>query len=148
MQTIRKPSVLRRLTRRLGIEPGIIATDMLLSNVVALGTDLGELLGEPEVEFHTGNLQTGNIDATVPKGKRWHLLGLMKGSTTGASTLRLVAPSGDTFDLLATSTSSWNQLYGRGYIDERWIIRMLQTSNAGDASGKGFSRWVIVEDSF
>jgi len=149
MQVIRKPSILRRLTERLGIEPGILATDRVLSQIVQPITNVDELLQAVGITLATGNLETGNIEIPVPRVKRWTLLGISRATTTGLTTVRLVAPSGDTYDLDPTTASAQNWLFGKGFIiDQLWIIRLLQTSNAADASGKTLSAWFIEEDAY
>jgi hypothetical protein len=93
MWTIRRPSILRRLTDRLGIEPLAQASDMNLSPQVVGITNLDELLAETKIAAFTISV-TANAYytlATVPVGKRWKIVSYRISRQSGTYTFSYTA---------------------------------------------------------
>lgn len=85
---IRKPDILRRLTDRFGIEPGAVASDMLMPGLVLLVSDVNELqlVDKIVIDIFVVNSTGYKEGVQVPAGKRWNLLGVTLFVSTGSHT--------------------------------------------------------------
>ncbi|MBA7543101.1 hypothetical protein ES705_35427 [subsurface metagenome] len=151
-EEIRKPSILRGLASRLGIEPGVIAVRRWLAPAVMPVTQVDALLEESLLDFKLANL-SGSGDPvvyfTVPAKKRWRLLLVKRYVTAGNSRLSIKdVARNKSFFLEDTGTAAVLHKFGRDYVlGPGWVIRMDHTENAGDMNVY-MDIWYIEEDAF
>lgn len=139
MWTIRKPEILRRLTERLGIEPGVISPDLVLPGAISLVVDLDALLEEAVADTNGALVLTpaagSFVEAfLVPVGEVWELLMITRSLTTANSNIG-ARIGGQYIPLSPPATTALTVWTGRGYFfhpgDQ---LGMLTTGNAGDGA--------------
>ena len=133
---INKPALIRRLTDRFGIEPGVIAPYMNLLPMVVLVSNADELLAEAKIGYEAKNLTAAAGTFTsyfeVPTGKRWRLLHIWKASTAGGSIFKIKERGGTAraWDAGLTADKIW-ELQGVK-VDEGAQLGLDTTGNGGD----------------
>ena len=133
MWDIRKPSFIRRLTPRLGIEPGMISRDMLLSEVVLPVTNLDELAIEYKMEttYDADPGATGFFTVyTCPDGKLVKLIAAYAARSVGGTltndAFRLYNRDGSQYMLIVQETAAAHLLVRFAYpipMKEGWTLR-------------------------
>ncbi len=129
-----------RLWRRFKLSMNLSQPDQYkFQDVIIPVTQLDELMraskiggGVKDISAAGGVLVTY---FTVPKGKRWRLVGAYRVTTTGVSRMYIDDGSSAAFYLTAADTASVTVFPGTPlWIEETWTIGMISTNNGADTT--------------
>jgi len=152
MWPMRLPQVLRRSTAKFKIEPTSALSELALSNLVNLVSDLDDLLRVstiPDTVNMNLNVSTATHVAgfTVPTGKRWRVLAVHRAATTGTSNTEVYNGAGYIY-IGADGTAAQIILLSKDFIlDQGGTVGSHGTNNAGDGAVP-INTWYLEEDAY
>ena len=134
----RKPEIIRRLTKKLGIEPGLIARDLHLPAAIALSSNLDELLREPAIDTHSNDISgaagTHFPYFPVPAKKRWRLIAYNREASIGDSRVE-ISDGTLRFGLEAIAAATNVDILPQFLtLDQDWTVGLRTTGNVADTA--------------
>lgn len=136
MVQIRKSSILKRINDKLNLDPGIGQGGLWLSPFVVINLDIEPLLAELKSTLGTLDVSGGATVEwlTVPDGKRWTILQLVKAATASGGNIVLVNPAGTQVMSLFAAAAIMTPFTNHIVITEGWKIKAGPTGNVGDTA--------------